>query len=190
MKTPYFLFAAGLAVAGLLTSQGGIQPDLANNLAKPYFGADTLSETEWDAQAFNSGLATQLLTVTLNLFRQANATGTYWVRLYDQSGPNQQPGTNLVATLASGCRIEELSSSSDHTITLSPAVALVPGHEYYIVVGTDPGAWGLHWGYTNDPVGAMGFPSRFCFTPDGGLTWRLNWTPLPQRMRVRGDTGS
>jgi len=187
MNYKWFLFGASLLLASNLPGRASITTDLSDNLGKVYFGSDALSDTEWDAQAFHSGTVTNLASVTLNLFRKEGASGTYWVKLYDQSGPENKPGTNSVATLATGLLVSDLSSTNaDDTITLSPSVPLNPGTGYYIVVGTDVGATGLQWGFTNDPLGAPGFPSSFSSTSDSGASWRATWTPLPQRMKVTG----
>ena len=187
MTIKSLLLGGGLLVAGSLWVRGDFFHTMADDLSKVYFGADSLSATEWDAQAFNSGSATHLVSVTLNLFRDEAASGTYWVRLYDQSGPGSNPGSTPVATLASELNIADLSPGSENVVGFfCVGVNLQANRNYYIVVGTDTGATGLRWGFTNDPLGARGFPSLFSFTPDSGASWRLTWTPLPQRMRITG----
>jgi hypothetical protein len=189
MNSKWLLLGASLLLAGNLAGRAGTTNDVSNNLGKAFFGADAISATEWDAQAFASGTVTNLTSVTLNLFQKDGAAGTCWVKLYAQSGAQGTPGTNVVATLATGLSISGLSTNTDNTITiaLSPSVPLNPGAGYYIVVGADAGATGLQWGYTNDPLGAPGFPSSFSCTSDSGATWRAPRISLPQRMQVTGS---
>lgn len=188
MNLKWFLLGASLLLASNLPGRAGTTNDVSNNLGNVYFGTDALSDTEWDAQAFNSGTVTNLASVTLNLFQKDGATGTYWVKLYDQSGAQSKPGTNVVATLATGLSVSGLSTNMESTVTVTLAlpVLLNPGTGYYIVVGADVGATGLQWGYTNDPLGAPGFPSNFSCTSDSGANWRAPRISLPQRMQVTG----
>jgi hypothetical protein len=185
-----------LWLAGTVIGLGEIElwferVEMSNNLERVYFGRDIISESEWDAQSFDSGSARELKRVTLNLFRDpaVSPSGTFWVRLYAPTGVDGAPGTNALATIAQDQPIAALDSWFENTVTYwGLEIPLEVNSPYFIVVGADAGATGLLWGYTNDPVGANGFPSLFTFTGDGGVTWRTPFmNALPQRIRVVGD---
>ncbi len=189
LPLPALLLLAAAAQAERRTPDGLLEA--YHNLDRAFLDGDRLSAEEWDAQSFDSGSATVLRQLSLNLYREdaLHASGTYWVRIYDDSGPSGSPGTNAVATVTHSQPIASLAPSTDHVQTFFElSVPLVPNRRYYVVVGTHHAASGLRWGFTNDPVGANGFPSIFTFTSDAGKTWRTPFTnALPQRMTVLGD---
>lgn len=168
---------------------GLVEP--SNNLERVHFGRDIISESEWDAQSFNSGSAQKLRGVLVNLYRDpmVTAAGTYWIRLYAADGVDGAPSTNMVASITEGRSIADLSTDLNNVETIWwLSIPLSANTPYFLVVGADAGASGLLWGYTNDPVGANGFPALFTFTGDGGATWRTPFmNALPQRMRIIAD---
>jgi len=189
-------FLAVLAVVLVSTTAGGDPQErvnLADNLDRLWFGSDRLTDLDWDAQTFNSGECRRLRRVVLNLYQRTRpavaATGNFWVKLYDSSGPNGSPGPGPVAVLAEPRPIADLPSDTGHQVVLAGlSVPLEPGTRYFVVVGCDSGALGLAWGFTQDSVGALGFPSIFTFSADAGVSWQVPFmNALPQRMKVVGD---
>lgn len=179
-----------LGLGELTVGFGFVEP--SNNLERAYFGRDIISESEWDAQSFDRGDARQLKVVALNLYRDPDVTpvGTYWVRVCVPNGVDGAPATNGIASVAENRPISELETNVNHVVVFhSLSIPLNSDTPYFVVVGGNPGAAGLLWGYTDDPVGATGFPSLFTFSGDGGSTWRTPFmNALPQRMRIIGET--
>ena len=179
------LLSVWTAAAGPLT--------LADNLDRNWFGSDRLTNLDWDAQSFNSGEARQLKRLVLNLYKDSRPSvavaGNFWVKLYDASGPGGSPGTNAVAVLTDGRPIADLSVDRASVVDFDNlSIALEANARYFVLVGCDSGGMGLLWGFTQDSVNAIGFPSIFTFTADSGANWQLPFlNALPQRMQVIGD---
>ncbi len=179
--------AAALLLASHPAVRGGSL--LFDNLSQPFYDSVSLDANNWMGQGFNSGSASLLTGVALNLFTpDTGGSGGYFVALY-REGFGDLPDP-LVAVLADNQPISALTQASSGVVSFSGlSQPLIPNSLYYIVVGGDSGADPFQWGYT-DSVGGIGANGADNSSYSGGA-----WSPaiglLPQRMQVTGvpDSG-
>lgn len=152
----------------------------------------SLDSSSWAGQDFNSGSATLLTGVRLNLFRSTDAaSGSFFVRLYSET-VNSLPDDSSYVTLASGLSIASLTTvadlyqdSHDAVVTLSGlSTVLAPNTYYFIVVGGESAATPFQWGYTAHNTGVGANDTYFTASMDGGASWSSPSSILPQRMEI------
>ena len=123
---------------------------LFNNLGQPGSGYSSTSRVSL-AQGFATTSTDFVLSeVSLPLWRQAGATGTYEILVWDSTGDDGMPGVQVGAAIHSGLA-ENLSTTGGSLLTISGLnIALSPSTAYYLVS-------------RNTSV-----------TPTGGLNWKLS----------------
>ncbi|MCX6885906.1 MAG: MBG domain-containing protein, partial [Verrucomicrobia bacterium] len=159
---------------------------LSDNLYSPYISDLTFPSDEGVliAQGFNSGSASELKRVELNLRQSGSGVGTFFVSLFDSIAPGI-PGSRVEGgSLAVGQSIASLGVAQNDTWQSGIlGVALATNSEYFVVVGLEPSSpvsSGLLWGYSD--TGATG--SSYNQSLDNGASWDIPDYTFPQRMRI------
>ena len=150
---------------------------LFNNLGQPGSGYSSTSRVSL-AQGFATTSTDFVLSeVSLPLWRQAGATGTYEILVWDSTGDDGMPGAQVGAAIHSGLA-ENLSTTGGSLLTISGLnIVLSPSTAYYLVsrnTSVTP-AGGLNWKLSNNNT------SRF-YELDSENIWG---GPYPSNMEMK-----
>lgn len=195
-------------------------PILLDNLKDPLYGDfsyPVTNENIWAAQSFNSGPASYLTDLELNLFRSEQVSGTFYVTLCSAASPGVPGDVALGTLIATKQDVSRLATSVDGTWSIENlSIPIKTNTEYFVVVsmqGLSANALSLfdskmlsrsRTSQTNSWIDGVwttskaeglhwGYSSRrtpgsgYNETLDGGRTWATADTLYPQRMKVKGS---
>lgn len=155
---------------------------LADNLGSGVAGSSKLTASRWQAQAFQTQSNAYILNrIELPLYRTGTTAGTYEVSIYTNN-------SGVPGTLVSGAQLSDQTSN----LTTSSAIrsfaiswTLNPNTNYFLVLsGTGITASDVSWDYTDGTVAAIGFPSGYSRSTNGGVTWSAPSEFPEQMMRI------
>lgn len=161
------------------------------------WGAGSVANTELAsgfsyAQSFHAtDPATYVIQqVELNLYRSADAAGTFTVNIFSSDVSNFP--SVLEGTVASGNIATDLSVGvAGNDIKKSYTILNLPvthgTGNYYVVVTATTSAGSVYWGYASDCTGGAGiecsgYPSYY--SDNSGGSWNTPTEGLPQRMKI------
>lgn len=169
------LFLALLTGGGLGVGGSARAAAIFDNLGSNVGGFDSVNSNNWFGQKFNSDSTNlDLTTVTLRLYSSNAGGGTFFLRLYDDSGGH--PGVSL-STLFTGSEPFPGPYPQDGNIAFGGLNrSLAPNTNYWLVLGENPGAaFDLRWGVasipTNPPGTGSGYQEHLATTSDQGTNW-------------------
>ena len=144
-----------------------------------------ISKDSYVAQSFQTDAGTYTLAnVVLHMETSPDNTGNYFVKLYDASGANSRPGTELLTLTG------ETHPHNDQDYTYTGSHLLTPNTAYWIMMGVpDAGVasvWQANYGFFGDTP-SVGTSLGISISTDQGGTWDLPNTDNFLDMIVNAD---
>ncbi len=172
-----------LIAFGLACAAGSARADtiIFDNLNNSNNGFRGVTDTNWDAQRFNSDSTNLFLTsVTLNLF-SSGGSGNFFLDLYSDNA--NQPGISL-ANLYTGPTL-----GTGDILFSNLNLPLSPNTNYWLVLGDTTGSTlSLSWGVTTTLTGTgSGFQTTAALTTDSGMNWFV-FNNAPYRTQITAST--
>ena len=195
-------------------------PILLDNLQDPLYGDfcyPATNENIWAAQSFNSGPATYLTGLELNLFRSGQVSGTFFVTLCTAASPGVPGDVALGTLIATKQSISGLTTTVDGKWSIeNVSIPIKTNTEYFVVVGmqglsanalslfdskmfsrartSQTNSW-MDGVWTTSRAEGLHWGYSSLMTPgsgynetlDAGRTWATADNVYPQRMKVKGS---
>jgi hypothetical protein len=158
---------------------------ISDNLTNTRNGGQSVNNNSWPAQAFATSLTAFVLeSVTVDMSRDALATGTVELIIYDAAGTGGRPGSAVSGVFETIDVALDLSATPTPIVFSGLSVNLNPSTTYYLVLrGTGMSGGDALWSYTNTATG-IGFPSNYSESNDSGGTWDAPVLTSPQKMSI------
>lgn len=135
----------------------------------------------WFGQSFTVGSSSATLTsvvLAMTADNQVNASGNFFVSVYDATGAGSTPGTSLLALSGSA----NPATAGDYTYTGS--LLLAANTTYYIVAGVSSGSGLYEWAaHSSEDAGTIGLANYLGIPP----AWTLTDTTDTFNMQLNGD---